>query len=670
MDNNMLERAELALAKKKKRSVWLRIVSVLGCVVVFCTTYALILPAITMNRQTICGLEEHAHLEECYRQITSEQVSVLNCKLEAHSHGEECYDAEGKLLCGQVNYVLHTHTEVCSVDGELVCQLPEVKEHSHRDGCWETRKAAPVLVCENAEEDHVHGDECYAVPLSCDIPVSEEHNHEDACYQTETVLVCTVPEIKAHSHSAECEGGCDMIEVAAHVHGEDCFETQEISVDTEELTCQIPEREEHTHGPMCYGTWVLECQLEEHTHTENCEPKQELTEEELAQVDEVIQQIDTLETTEQVEAKLTEYEAAEDWEGYETYREEAAQKIQAVRDSYNVLSDAQKQKVTNAAKLTQLDWLVPMATLEEEENTNKGEIKPWLDGDHAYIKSLKVISHTTGTSPWDGDNEAGNDQNAENDVLRTFDVMTYTLEFETKLRDAKAQEDVGGYNAGRVYFEFILPASRSEAQFETDSMGFLQTAENIQKQIVYDVNINGVPCQVLRGSYTLSAAKGNAAIGASTSQLGVTIRALQMQNGDKIKPTFTMWLQHNNVGATYDPTDDRLPNTIVTGKNHICGTKVTNEDDVVVEEHNTCEAATCEGAEVTISAKTMLNVAVVGNNAHNVGLGTYNFGTADKPMNLEGRLIGAGLRWNCGVNPARACGAWNSLNRTAHCLLF
>ena len=48
--------------------------------------------------------------------------------------------------------------------------------------------------------------------------------------------------------------------------------------------------------------------------------------------------------------------------------------------------------------------------------------------------------------------------------------------------------------------------------------------------------------------------------------------------------------------------------------------------------------------EVRISARTMLNIAVVGNNSHNVSLGTYNFGTADEPMNLEGRLIGAGLR--------------------------
>lgn len=642
----MRENMRSAAAEYTKRNhwqkIWKRVAGVLACIVVFCTTYALILPALTLESETVCGLEEHTHSAECYRQVTSEQVRVLNCKLEVHSHGDECYDAEGKLLCGQAAYVIHEHSEICFADGELVCQLPEVKEHRHGDSCRETKIAEPVLVCKETDEAHVHGEDCYEVPLACTIPESEAHTHDEGCYQTENVLICTEPEIVAHSHSAECEGGCDLTEVAAHTHGEDCFETQEIPVDTEELTCQLPVGEDHAHGAMCYGTWVLECKLPEHTHTEECEPDQELTEEELAQVEAVIAQIDELETTEQVEAKLAEYEAAEDFEGYETYREEAAQKTQTVRDSYNALSDAQKQKVTNAAKLAQLDWLVPAATLEEEENTNKGEIKLWLDGDYAYIKSLKVISHTTGTSPWDADNKEGNDTDAENNVLRTFDVMTYTLEFETKLRDAKAQEDVGGYNSGRVYFEFILPASRSEAQFETDSMGFLQTAENIQKEIVYDVYINGVPCQVLRGSYTLRAAEGNAAIGASTSQLGVTIRALRMQNGDKIKPTFTMWLQHNNVGATYDPTDDRLPTTIVTGQNITCETTDTNEEGETVP-HGT-EAVTCEGEEVTISARTMLNIAVVGNNAHNVSIGTYNFGTADAPVNLEGRLIGVGLR--------------------------
>ncbi|MBR5816266.1 MAG: hypothetical protein IKY38_02445, partial [Anaerotignum sp.] len=49
---------------RKKR--WKTAVKMMGCVVVFCTTYALILPAITMQKDTICGYEEHLHGEECF----------------------------------------------------------------------------------------------------------------------------------------------------------------------------------------------------------------------------------------------------------------------------------------------------------------------------------------------------------------------------------------------------------------------------------------------------------------------------------------------------------------------------------------------------------------------------------------------------------------------------
>ncbi len=55
----------------KKHRVWQQIVTVLACFVVFCTTYALILPAITMETSTdpnpvFCGDEEHNHTLICY----------------------------------------------------------------------------------------------------------------------------------------------------------------------------------------------------------------------------------------------------------------------------------------------------------------------------------------------------------------------------------------------------------------------------------------------------------------------------------------------------------------------------------------------------------------------------------------------------------------------------
>ena len=77
----------------------------LSCIVVFCTVYALILPAITLERKTVCGQEEH-------------------------SHTEECYSSDGQLTCGKTE---HTHTELCYADdktsedqsGEDSQQTPE-----------------------------------------------------------------------------------------------------------------------------------------------------------------------------------------------------------------------------------------------------------------------------------------------------------------------------------------------------------------------------------------------------------------------------------------------------------------------------------------------------------------------------------------------------------------
>ena len=47
---------------RKNRKRWYRAVSILSCFVVFCTVYALILPAITMEKQTYCGEDIRIHL--------------------------------------------------------------------------------------------------------------------------------------------------------------------------------------------------------------------------------------------------------------------------------------------------------------------------------------------------------------------------------------------------------------------------------------------------------------------------------------------------------------------------------------------------------------------------------------------------------------------------------
>ncbi|WP_286638016.1 SpaA isopeptide-forming pilin-related protein [Faecalibaculum rodentium] len=104
---------------------WKRIVRILSCIVVFCTTYALILPAITQEAQAYCSTSEHKHTEQCYKEIES-------CGREEHQHGEDCYDADGSLIC-------------------------TLEEHTHSDECYRE-----LLEC--TEEEHTHSLECFSDP--------------------------------------------------------------------------------------------------------------------------------------------------------------------------------------------------------------------------------------------------------------------------------------------------------------------------------------------------------------------------------------------------------------------------------------------------------------------------------------------------------------------------
>ena len=102
---------ERYVKQNHRRSVWRKFVRVMACIVVFCTTYALILPAITMEQTHNCGLEAHSHGEGCYETV---QIRELICVEEgpSHIHGDGCYSI--------------TQQERC------ICSL---KEHEHTDQC-------------------------------------------------------------------------------------------------------------------------------------------------------------------------------------------------------------------------------------------------------------------------------------------------------------------------------------------------------------------------------------------------------------------------------------------------------------------------------------------------------------------------------------------------------
>ena len=65
MKYDVLRDAEKYTKVHKRKRLRHRVVTVLAGVVVFCTTYALILPAITLESKK-CNIEEHTHNAECY----------------------------------------------------------------------------------------------------------------------------------------------------------------------------------------------------------------------------------------------------------------------------------------------------------------------------------------------------------------------------------------------------------------------------------------------------------------------------------------------------------------------------------------------------------------------------------------------------------------------------
>lgn len=324
MKYDVLRGAEKYTKVHKRKRLRHRVVTVLAGVVVFCTTYALILPAITLEKQ--CDIPEHTHTDACYAQVTSVEKRVPVCSaetLEIHRHTADCYDADGNPRCGYADFVVHSHDSRCYDEtGNLWCPLPEIEahrhtsgcyalpeEHTHAEGCYTSVRGnlvcgehvhtdacyteTAVLACGREEsEEHQHDENCYETSRELTCGIDSDHSHTDACYEWEQVLscdlptepaedaqpvlVCTKPEIVLHRHTSDCFDAdgkliCGQTQVLEHRHSDACFETVAEPVDTGTLTCTDTA---HVHTARCYGTWELVCGQEEHTHSEACKPEE------------------------------------------------------------------------------------------------------------------------------------------------------------------------------------------------------------------------------------------------------------------------------------------------------------------------------------------------------------------------------------------------------------
>ena len=320
MKHSFMQEADKYIKSRQRKRQWYRVVTCLAAVVVFCTVYALILPAITMEQEGQCEIPEHTHDISCYMQVTSIPRRVLTCSkemLNIHEHTDACYNEKGEPVCGYADFVVHVHDASCyDENGNLWCPLPQIRTHTHNERCFPADTASTAaehvhteecfiltrgaLICtETGGGGHTHGDSCYTetASLVCAIPESDAHQHGEGCYATVRELTCTLPETQGHEHTDSCYAWektltcgqaaepadgetpaepkpiCGGKEIILHKHTEECF-------DHGTLICGKTQVLEHVHNADCFttieepvDTETLTCELpesEEHQHSALC----------------------------------------------------------------------------------------------------------------------------------------------------------------------------------------------------------------------------------------------------------------------------------------------------------------------------------------------------------------------------------------------------------------
>ena len=161
-------------------------------------------------------------------------------------------------------------------------------------------------------------------------------------------------------------------------------------------------------------------------------------------------------------------------------------------------------------------------------NINKVKAVEELPDDGGKISSSQVIQTKTGTGPFDENDEPGNDSSEDNNIVRSFDQVTWTVENTFVLNGSEADS----YSGGKIYFEAILPSeiSSEEIKWDIDSMGWIEDAK---------LSSNG---KIITGYYQMD--RENTTIPGKQTLVFI-VDVLGAGNKTVIKPEIKVWLNGN-----------------------------------------------------------------------------------------------------------------------------
>ena len=169
------------------------------------------------------------------------------------------------------------------------------------------------------------------------------------------------------------------------------------------------------------------------------------------------------------------------------------------------------------------------------ENVNEEETK--LVGEDIYVSSAEFTSIVDGTESFDADDEPGNDSSPSNNIVRSFDRITYNVDLTMAIKPGQSSTEKGG----KIVVEATLPSSLATlVKWDLEQMTWLDG----------NVSEDGT---TLTGSYTLDE---NTSATSGRQNLQLVLQVYGAGNGTEIQPTFKFSLDGNNEEDKYILTPD------------------------------------------------------------------------------------------------------------------
>lgn len=226
-----------------------------------------------------------------------------------------------------------------------------------------------------------------------------------------------------------------------------------------------------------------------------------------------------------------------------------------------------------------------------------------LDTDSAAVSRLRLIDRITGTAPFDKDNERGDDKDENNDIVRSYDTVTYDYEY-TLTPDSTMDY----YRRTRVGFRFELPYPADKVTFDAEKMGWVDHTPGYEPKLTTET-IDGTVTQVYTCYRLLEPTSQSPTVNPGTGSIGLSVAVKAAPHGYRFHPTVKAWPAWDASNPTNTGTHKRAEDT---------------------------------PKDVTVSAKLNLNVRMV--NYGNVDRGVFDFssGAANAPNRTEGKVTGLG----------------------------